>query len=119
MYPAESAAPEYDGPSLSVFDFFFPVDSLAERGVVAGGPHMTGGSIEEGDILFINERQEYANGNLVVARINDRDTVAKYILASEKTAILQPVNPALPPLILDSEKAVKIYGAVCAMYRKL
>lgn len=118
VYPAESAAPEYEGPRLSVFDFYFPVDSPAECGVVASGIQMTGGSIEEGDILFINERQEYTNGNLVIAVINDRETVAKYILTSEKTAILQPVNPALPPLILSGEKSIKILGVVRAMHRK-
>ena len=119
VYPPESAIPGYSGPQLSSFDFYLPVDSPAECGVVANGPHMTGGSVEEGDILFIDQCQEYVNGNLVIAVINDRETLAKYILASEKIALLQPVNPALPPLILGSEKEVKIFGVVRAMHRKL
>jgi transcriptional regulator with XRE-family HTH domain len=119
VYPTESATPEYKGPRLPAFDFYLPVDSPAECGVVASGPNMTGGSVEEGDILFIDHCQEYANGNLVIAVINDRETLAKYILASEKVAILQPMNPALPPLILDGETEVQIFGVVRAMHRKL
>lgn len=37
----------------------------------------------------------------------------------KEIAILQPGNPALPPLILDGDTEVKIYGAVRAIHSKL
>lgn len=82
-----------DGKSLSTSDFYLPVDSPAECGVVANGPHMTGGSVEEGDILFIDQCQEYVNGNLVIAVINDQETLAKYILTNEKISATPASEP--------------------------
>lgn len=77
------------------------------------GDSMIDAGIYEGDFIIAQQQNHAANGEIVIALINEEATVKTFY--KEKDHIrLQPENSDLQPYILPN---VKILGKVIALYR--
>ena len=87
--------------------------------LVANSANMTGGCIGEGNLLLIETCMDFENGNLVIAQVNRKTTVKKYLLINEKNVILQPLNPAQEPILRTGDDSVEIKGIIRAIHKKV
>ena len=83
------------------------------------GTSMIDAMVDDGDIVVIKKQFEARNGDMVAARLVDRDeTTLKYFYAEPDHVRLQPANPTLEP-ILTQRGNVEIQGRVVAVIRRV
>jgi repressor LexA len=83
------------------------------------GESMLGAHILPGDHALVRRQATAEHGDIVVALVNDEATV-KRILFRPGEAILQPENPAMPPIhVKPGEKSFQILGKVIGILRRL
>ncbi|MDH5751354.1 MAG: hypothetical protein OEZ59_02915 [Deltaproteobacteria bacterium] len=99
------------GPWLESFasepDHFEPVEPGDKDAffVVAEGDSMIGGNIPSGAYLLVSPKAGVSNGQIVLARRGDEEfTVKTYYRKADGTTILQPLNPAFEPIILEDRE---------------
>lgn len=82
------------------------------------GDSMIDAGIYEGDILVIQRTEQCANGEIVVALLNDEATVKRFF--KEKDGYrLQPENPELQPIMIKAgDVSFRLIGKVNALIRK-
>ena len=73
------------------------------------GDSMTGAGINDNDILVVDRSLEPANNNIVIAVINGELTV-KRLIKNRKYCRLVAENPNYPPLEVDDEMGLEIWG---------
>ena len=79
------------------------------------GDSMIGAGIFDGDFVFVRQQSSAADGEIVVAMINEEATVKRFF--REKDHIrLQPENPALQPIIVPN---ATILGKVMGVFRRI
>lgn len=82
------------------------------------GSSMVDIGIQNGDYIVVHNGLSYANGDIVVARIQDERATVKRIY-KEKTRIrLQPENSSMQP-IYAAYSDVEVVGKVIGLYRGL
>ena len=82
------------------------------------GNSMIEEQIRDGDYIIVESRTEAENGDVVVALIDNHEaTVKKFYREPPDKVRLQPANPDMAPLILNSER-VTIQGLVLGVIRK-
>lgn len=83
------------------------------------GDSMIGDGIHDGDLVLVREQPTARPGEIVVARIEDDATVKRFYPEGERIR-LQPSNPRLAPIYVDSEDArdVQILGVVVGLFRQ-
>ncbi|EYE88208.1 hypothetical protein Q428_09255 [Fervidicella metallireducens AeB] len=79
------------------------------------GESMIGKGILHGDYLIVEQQQTANNGEIVVALIDDSATV-KTFYKEQDYIRLQPENPDMEPIIVDS---CQILGKVIGVFRRL
>lgn len=80
------------------------------------GTSMIDDHIRPGDVIVVEERQTAANGETVVALINETDvTLKKYYVESDHIR-LEPANASMKPIILRRED-VRVLGVVAGLIR--
>lgn len=76
----------------------------------------------ENDIVIVKKQEDFENGDIVVALINGDEATIKKGKKSEKSILLQPINPIYEPLIYTDKEMksipVRIIGVVKEMKRK-
>jgi repressor LexA len=83
------------------------------------GESMIGAHICPGDQALVRRQSTAENGDIVVALLNDEATV-KRILFRADGIVLQPENPAMPPIqVKKGEKSFQIVGKVVGILRRL
>jgi repressor LexA len=83
------------------------------------GDSMIGAHICPGDQALVRRQSTAENGDIVVALLNDEATI-KRILFRPDGIVLQPENPAMPPIhVKKNEKNFQIVGKVVGILRKL
>jgi repressor LexA len=83
------------------------------------GESMIGAHILPGDHALVRRQATALHGDIVVALLNDEATV-KRILFRPDEVILQPENPAMPPIhVKPGEKRFQILGKVIGILRRL
>jgi repressor LexA len=109
-------------PILAVenVDDYFPLPrSLAGEAesfmLRVSGESMVGAGILDGDYVIVRKQQAAANGEIVVAMIDDEATV-KRLFRENGSVRLEPENPAYDPIVSDS---VAILGKVIGLVRKI
>ena len=73
--------------------------------------------IEDGDYVVVEARTHAENGETVVALLDGENVTLKKLYREGERIRLQPANPSVSPLILDSSR-VQIQGVVVAVMRK-
>src|SRR5262249_25982958 len=81
------------------------------------GQSMIEDHIEDGDYVVIKKRTTAANGERVVAMINDEVTLKRFY--RDKNHIrLEPANKNMSPIIVDSNQDATILGVLVGVMRK-
>ncbi|MBK1706085.1 hypothetical protein CKO40_16370 [Halochromatium glycolicum] len=95
-------------------------ERLAERAQFAlrvRGDSMTEDQIEDGDLILIAPQASAANGEIVVALIDNEAATLKRLYHEGATVRLQPAHAALRPLRVPAA-AVRLIGVVTAVLRQ-
>ena len=92
----------------------FPGDLNADFCLRCRGDSMIDARIHDGDIVFIRQQPEVANGEIAAVQIGEDAATLKRVYRSEdgSTLTLMAANPAYPPMIYSGEQlaSVRILG---------
>ena len=76
--------------------------------VIASGDSMIGGRIKEGDFLLVSPNAQCDSGDIVMAKSEDGVMVKRYV-RDGKRVVLEPLNPAYSPIIIEERSDLRIY----------
>jgi len=106
---------------LSPESMAIPEDLLPGRGsyyvLKVKGNSMIDEHIEDGDLVITEAREDAADGEMVIALVDNENVTLKKLHRDHSMIRLQPANPEVTPIILDSSR-VKIQGVVVGVIRK-
>ena len=78
------------------------------------GESMIEAGIMDGDYIIVRQQAEAANGDMVVALIDDSATVKRFFKEADGTYRLQPENASMQPIYT---KELTILGEVVSLFR--
>ena len=78
------------------------------------GESMIDAGIMDGDYIIVRQQTEAANGDMIVAMIDDSATVKRFYKEVDGTYRLQPENAAMQPIYT---KELTILGEVVSLFR--
>ena len=81
------------------------------------GDSMIDEQIRDGDYIVVEDRKEAADGETVVALLEEREATLKKFYREKGKVRLQPANRALSPLIVPG-RSVRIQGVVTGLIRR-
>jgi len=73
--------------------------------------------IRDGDYVVVEDRKTAENGEMVIALLRGSDVTLKKFYRDNGRVRLQPANPAMQPLLVDSDQ-VQVQGVVVGVMRK-
>ena len=73
--------------------------------------------IRDGDFVIVEDRKSADNGEMVIALVGGQDVTLKKFYRDNGKIRLQPANPAMQPLMVDSDQ-VQVQGVVVGVMRK-
>jgi SOS-response transcriptional repressor LexA len=77
--------------------------------VTAEGESMIGGNIPPGALLLVAPAAPVSNGQIVLARRGDEEfTVKTLFRKADGTTILQPMNPAFEPILVEPDEPLTV-----------
>jgi SOS-response transcriptional repressor LexA len=79
--------------------------------VVAEGDSMVGGRIQEGDLLLVSPNVRCNSGDIVLAKTEGGTLVKRYVKRGDNV-VLEPLNPAYPPVVIDGTEELKMFKIV-------
>ena len=97
-----------------------PEEFLGKRDTYAlrvKGNSLIDEQIRNDDIVILEDRKSVSNGETVVALIDDSEATLKTYYLESNQVRLQPQNPTMTPLVLDSER-VQVQGVVIGIMRR-
>ncbi|MFH1058151.1 MAG: transcriptional repressor LexA [Pseudomonadota bacterium] len=80
------------------------------------GESMIDAHVKPGDVIVVEERQSAANGEMVVAMINESEVTLKKFYLERDHIRLEPANQEMEPIILRHEQ-VRVLGVVSGLIR--
>jgi len=81
------------------------------------GDSMIDEQIRDGDYVVVEDRKTAENGEMVIALVRGSDVTLKKFYRDNGRVRLQPANPAMQPLLVDSDQ-VQVQGVVVGVMRK-
>lgn len=84
----------------------------------AEGYSMIDAGIEPGDLLIVKKDGDYANGDMVIASIDNEATAKRYYNEGDKI-ILQPKNQEMDDIIIDDLSQFEIKGRVIHVLKSI
>jgi repressor LexA len=81
------------------------------------GQSMIDNHIDDGDFVVIRKQEQAANGERVVAMIDEEVTLKRYFREKNRVR-LEPANQTMAPIYVDPEKEMKILGVLVGVIRK-
>lgn len=103
-----------------------PEDLEVPPGLVTRGPNyvlrvegdsMIDEHIQDGDLIIVEQRDQAANGETVVALIDGDQATLKKLYREGEQIRLQPANPAYRPIYVAPER-LRIQGVVVGLMRR-
>lgn len=85
--------------------------------VTVQGDSMQNAGIEKGDILIVDRSQTPQAGDIVIASVYDEVTV-KRLKLEQNCLWLLPENPKYPPIRVDQQEHVTLWGVVTATIKQ-
>ncbi len=83
------------------------------------GTSMIDAMVDDGDIVVMKKQSEAKNGDMIAARLIDRDEMTlKYFFREPNRIRLQPANPTLGPIYTHPNN-IEIQGRVVAVIRRV
>jgi repressor LexA len=84
------------------------------------GQSMIDAMIDDGDIVVMKREPEWRNGDMVAVWLKDREeTTLKHIYREQGRVRLQPANPTMEPIYVESPEEVEVQGKVMLVVRQL
>jgi repressor LexA len=84
------------------------------------GDSMIDAMINDGDIVILRPAMQAANGEMVAVWLDDNnETTLKYFYKEEDRIRLQPANPSMGPIYIDSPRQCRIMGKVVMVIRQV
>ena len=84
------------------------------------GDSMIDAMIGEGDIVVMQRRPEWSNGDMVAVWLKDKEeTTLKHIFREQGRVRLQPANPLMDPIWVDDPENLEVQGKVMLVVRQL
>jgi repressor LexA len=84
------------------------------------GQSMIDAMIDDGDIVVMKREPEWRNGDMVAVWLKDREeTTLKHIYREQGRVRLQPANPTMDPIYVESPEEVEVQGKVMLVVRQL
>lgn len=82
------------------------------------GDSMIDAGILDGDYVVVRQQRDAANGEIVVAMINEEATVKRFFREGPRIR-LQPENPTMEPIYADQHVDFAVLGKVVALFRRM
>jgi DNA polymerase V len=82
------------------------------------GDSMTGAGILDGDKVIVDRTRTPRHGNIVVAVVDGDFTIKRLFLKNGQVE-LHPENPAFPPITLQEESVLVVWGVVTGLVRRI
>ena len=86
--------------------------------VRVAGDSMTDAGINDNDILIVDRSIEPSSNNIVIAVVNGELTV-KRLIKKKNSCLLFAENPAYPPLEINDDTPLEIWGVVTFVIHSL
>ncbi|MCZ6530512.1 MAG: transcriptional repressor LexA [Chloroflexi bacterium] len=84
------------------------------------GDSMIDAMIGDGDIVVMQRKPEWSNGDMVAVWLKDKEeTTLKHIYLEGDTVRLQPANPTMKPIIIEDPENLEVQGKVMLVLRQL
>jgi repressor LexA len=84
------------------------------------GDSMIDAMINEGDIVVMQRRPEWSNGDMVAVWLKDKEeTTLKHIYRDGDSVRLQPANPTMKPIYIKDPENLEVQGKVMLVLRQL
>ena len=84
------------------------------------GESMIDAMVNDGDVIIMKPVQEARNGEMVAVRLKDsNETTLKYYHFEGDRVRLQPANPTMDPIYVDSSQDLEIQGKVVLVIRQI
>jgi repressor LexA len=84
------------------------------------GQSMIDAMINDGDIVVMKREPDWRNGDMVAVWLKDREeTTLKHIYREQGRVRLQPANPTMEPIYVESPEEVEVQGKVMLVVRQL
>ena len=85
--------------------------------VRAAGDSMIDANIRDGDLLVVDRTMPPKHGKIVIAAVDGQLTV-KFLIHKQGRTYLMPANPEYPPIPVNPETGVTIWGVVTSSVRE-
>ncbi len=85
--------------------------------VRAAGDSMIDANIRDGDLLVVDRHLQPKHGKIVIAAVEGQLTV-KFLIHKQGRVYLMPANPEYPPIPVNPETGVTIWGVVTSSVRE-
>lgn len=84
------------------------------------GDSMIDAMVNDGDVIIMKPTREAQNGEMVAVRLKDRnETTLKHFYHEGDRVRLQPANPTMDPIYVDSSSDIEIQGSVVLVIRQM
>jgi repressor LexA len=84
------------------------------------GDSMIDAMVNDGDVIIMKPTREARNGEMVAVRIKDQnETTLKHFYLEGDRVRLQPANPTMDPIYVDSSSDIEVQGSVVLVIRQL
>ena len=84
------------------------------------GDSMIDAMVNDGDLIIMKPTQEARNGEMVAVRLKDQnETTLKHFYHEGNRVRLQPANPTMDPIYVDSSSDIEIQGSVVLVIRQM
>ena len=93
-------------------------DAATHFALKVRGESMINAGILNGDFVIVRQQPTAANGEIVVALMDDEATVKRFFREDGRIR-LQPEHPTMEPMTITKPKDVTILGKVVGVFRKV
>ena len=84
------------------------------------GDSMIDAMVSDGDVIIMKPVREAHNGEMVAVRLKDQnETTLKHFYHEGDRVRLQPANPTMDPIFVDSSSDIEIQGSVVLVIRQM
>ena len=84
------------------------------------GDSMIDAMVSDGDVIIMKPVREAQNGEMVAVRLKDQnETTLKHFYHEGNRVRLQPANPTMDPIYVDSSSDIEIQGSVVLVIRQM
>jgi len=121
VYGMVPAGPPYDPGDPEVVGLMGISPEHARRdvfGLVVRGDSMAP-TLRDGDRILVARDEKWADGRVVVVRVNRGEYTVKRLRIQDDLLVLSPDNPGFPPIVLAPEDEPEIVGIVIEVSRRV